>query len=220
MNLCLIEDDLLLGKALSAALDDAGYRVTWVRTAADAGRWLEHGAFDVAVLDLGLPDGDGMTVLERIRRVAPRLPVAIITARDSLRTRIDGLDAGADDLLVKPFATAELLARLRAIRRRSDRSDPSADERLTVADLVVDEARRACRRGDVSIALSPTEFALLRHLLLHKNWVRTRRQLEAGAMPESNGLALDAHMSNLRRKIGPDLVRTVRGVGYVIEDPR
>ncbi len=220
MNLCLIEDDLLLGKALSAALDDAGYRVTWVRTAADAGRWLEHGAFDVAVLDLGLPDGDGMTVLERIRRVAPRLPVAIITARDSLRTRIDGLDAGADDLLVKPFATAELLARLRAIRRRSDRSDPSADERLTVADLVVDEARRACRRGDVSIALSPTEFALLRHLLLHKNRVRTRRQLEAGAMPESNGLALDAHMSNLRRKIGPDLVRTVRGVGYVIEDPR
>jgi len=220
MNLCLIEDDLLLGKALSAALDDAGYRVTWVRTAADAGRWLEHGAFDVAVLDLGLPDGDGMTVLERIRRVAPRLPVAIITARDSLRTRIDGLDAGADDLLVKPFATAELLARLRAIRRRSDRSDPSADERLTVADLVVDEARRACRRGDVSIALSPTEVALLRHLLLHKNRVRTRRQLEAGAMPESNGLALDAHMSNLRRKIGPDLVRTVRGVGYVIEDPR
>ncbi len=219
MNLLLIEDDLLLGKALTAALSDAAYRVTWVRTAADAGRWLDQGEVDIAVLDLGLPDGDGMVVLERIRRGSPDLPVAIITARDSLRTRIDGLDAGADDLLVKPFATAELLARLRAIQRRSDRANRAGDERLNVADLVVDEARRTCRRGAVPIALSPTEFALLQHLLLHKNRVRTRRQLEAGSMPESNGLALDAHMSNLRRKIGADLVRTVRGVGYVIEDP-
>ncbi len=219
MKLCLIEDDLLLGKALAGALNDAGYRVTWVRTAADADRWMAHGEFDTAVLDLGLPDGDGMAVLDRIRRAWPSLPVAIITARDSLQTRIDGLDAGADDLLVKPFATAELLARLRAIRRRSDRSSGLMDERLTAADLVLDEARRACHRGDASIALSPTEFALLHHLLVNKNRVRTRRQLEAASMPESNGLALDAHMSNLRRKIGADLIRTVRGVGYVIEEP-
>ncbi len=219
MNLCLIEDDLLLGKALTAALNEAGYRVTWVRTAADAGRWLAHGEFDTAVLDLGLPDGDGMAVLARIRRDWPRLAVAIITARDSLQTRIDGLDAGADDLLVKPFATSELLARLRAIQRRSDRANGAVDDRLSVADLVLDEARRTCHRGNVPIALSPTEFALLHHLLLNKNRVRTRRQLEAGSMPESTGLALDAHMSNLRRKIGADLIRTVRGVGYVIEEP-
>lgn len=238
MKLCLIEDDLLLGKALTAALNEAGYRVTWVRTAADADRWLAQGGFDTAVLDLGLPDGDGMAVLGRIRRDWPNLPVAIITARDSLQTRIDGLDAGADDLLVKPFATAELLARLRAIQRRSDRSngsgsgangmppgaagssaDDAASPPLVVADLVLDEMRRTCRRGDVPIALSPTEFALLHHLLLNKNRVRTRRQLEAGSMPDSHGLALDAHMSNLRRKIGADLIRTVRGVGYVIEEP-
>ena len=151
MKLCLIEDDLLLGKALTAALSDAGYQVTWVRTAADADRWIAHGAFDTAVLDLGLPDGDGMSVLARLRRDRPTLPVAIITARDSLQTRIDGLDAGADDLLVKPFATAELLARLRAIQRRSDRSGTGAGWQAGgAAGGSADE--RAQRRVDHAVA--------------------------------------------------------------------
>ncbi|MGE0312181.1 MAG: response regulator [Lautropia sp.] len=217
MTLCLIEDDLLLGKALANALGDAGHRVTWVRTARDARLWLANDDLVAVVLDLGLPDGDGVELLGELRRRRPDLPVVVVTARDTLAARIDGLDAGADDFLVKPFATAELLARLRAVLRRSQRARHLQPTRLVLGDLVLDEARRACRRGAREIALSPTEFALLQQLLLHADRVRTRRQLEAGALPESQGQSLDVHMSNLRRKIGTDLIRTIRGVGYLIE---
>lgn len=221
MNLCLIEDDLLLGKALAASLGDAGYRVTWLRTAEAARRWIDGEPFDVVVIDLGLPDGDGLAVLAMLRRRRPCPPAVIITARDTLQVRIDGLDAGADDFLVKPFATEELLARLRAVLRRSARAGEAGDtfSVLTVGDLVLDEARRSCSRGTRPVSLSPTEFALLQQLMLHANRVRTRRQLEAQAMPDSQGQSLDVHMSNLRRKIGSDMIRTVRGVGYLMETP-
>lgn len=222
MNLCLIEDDLLLGKALAATLGDAGYRVTWLRTAEAAGRWLDAEPFDAVVIDLGLPDGDGIDVLKVLRRRERELPVLIVTARDTLQVRIDGLDAGADDFLVKPFATEELLARLRAVLRRAARRGAGDDDGLgllTVGELMLDEARRACSRAGQPVSLSPTEYALLQQLMLHKNRVRTRRQLELEAMPESQGQSLDVHMSNLRRKIGNDMIRTVRGVGYLIESP-
>ena len=217
MSLCLIEDDLMLGKALASALTDAGHGVTWVRTARDARLWLGNDDIVAAVLDLGLPDGDGFALLAELRRNRVDLPVVIITARDTLATRIDGLDAGADDFLVKPFATAELLARLRAVLRRSQRTRDLQATRLVLGDLILDEAKHICQRGARAIALSPTEFALLQHLLLHADRVRTRRQLEASALPESQGQSLDVHMSNLRRKIGTDLIRTIRGVGYMVE---
>ncbi len=222
MNLCLIEDDLLLGRALAATLGDAGYRVTWLRTVEAAGRWLDAEPFDAVVIDLGLPDGDGIDVLKALRRRACVLPALIVTARDTLQVRIDGLDAGADDFLVKPFATEELLARLRAVLRRASRrgaGDPDGLGLLTVGDLSLDEARRTCTRAGQTVNLSPTEYSLLQQLMLHKNRVRTRRQLELDAMPESQGQSLDVHMSNLRRKIGSDMIRTVRGVGYLIEAP-
>lgn len=218
MTVCLIEDDLLLGKALTGVLTEAGYRVTWVRTVRDGRRWLGANEVSAAVIDLGLPDGNGIDVLVESRRTRPELPMVIITARDALQTRIDGLDAGADDFLVKPFANAELLARLRAVMRRAGLPNPAyPGDLLQIGDLVLDEARRLCTRGGSRIALSPTEFALLHDLLLNLNRVRTRRQLEASAMPESQGQSLDTHISNLRRKIGPDVVRTVRGIGYLIE---
>lgn len=219
MNLCLIEDDLLLGRGLKSSLEDAGHRVLWLRMAKDAQAWLELEAddFEAVILDLGLPDGDGITLLKQLRRSGKTLATLIITARDTLDERLDGLDAGADDYLVKPFENAELLARLRAVLRRGNRLQ-EIDLPLTAADVEVNEQNMTVTRNARPVTLSPIEFELLRTLLRFKNRVRTRRQLEAQAMPGSDGQSLDVHISNLRRKVGSNLIRTVRGVGYVIDD--
>lgn len=220
MRICLIEDDVLLGRAMLAALEDAGHAVRWWRLAADVRTQWDETAFDAVVLDLGLPDDDGLHLLRAWRRQQPPmdLPVVIVTARDTLGERIDGLDAGADDFLVKPFANAELMARLRAVTRRTlGRSGDEARVVLTAGPLRLDEGRLSVSRDGEPVALSPTEFALLRTLMRHRDRVRTRRQLEAEALPESEGQSLDVHISNLRRKIGPGLIRTVRGIGYVID---
>ncbi|MEZ5648932.1 MAG: response regulator transcription factor [Burkholderiaceae bacterium] len=218
MRICLVEDDLLLGRALAAWLGDAGHRVVWVRMARDAELNLAGETFDAVVLDLGLPDGDGLTLLRRLRAGGDGIAVVVITARGQLDERLDGLDAGADDYLVKPFDVEELGARLRAVVRRGQHEGGSADV-LQVGGVRLDEARMLTFVDGQQVSLSPTEFGLLRELLRNRNRVRTRRQLEAGAMPDSDGQALDVHMSNLRRKIGAGVVRTVRGVGYVIDDP-
>lgn len=220
MRICLIEDDVLLGRAMLAALEDAGHAVRWWRLAADVRAQWDETAFDAVVLDLGLPDDDGLHLLRAWRRQQPPmdLPVVIVTARDTLGERIDGLDAGADDFLVKPFANAELMARLRAVTRRTlGRGGDEARVVLTAGPLRLDEGRLSVSRDGEPVALSPTEFALLRTLMRHRDRVRTRRQLEAEALPESEGQSLDVHISNLRRKIGPGLIRTVRGIGYVID---
>lgn len=218
MNICLVEDDLLLGRALQAALENAGHRVIWVRMASDARDWLGNDSIDAAVLDLGLPDGDGIELLTGLRKQKSVLPVLVITAREALDQRLLGLDAGADDYLVKPFATEELLARLRAVVRRGG-NWVAADAKLQAGLLVLDEQRVTVTNDGETVQLSPTEFALLRELLRHKNRVRTRRQLEAAAMPDSDSQSLDVHISNLRRKTAHDVIRTVRGVGYVIDEP-
>ncbi len=218
MNICLVEDDLLLGRALQAALEDAGHQVVWVRMASNARDWLRNESIDAAVLDLGLPDGDGIELLRSLRSQQSSLPVLVITAREALDQRLLGLDAGADDYLVKPFATEELLARLRAVVRRGG-NWLDTDAKLQSGALVLDEQRVTVTKDGQAVQLSPTEFALLRELLRHKNRVRTRRQLEAAAMPDSDSQSLDVHISNLRRKTQRDFIRTVRGVGYVIEEP-
>lgn len=218
MRICLLEDDLLLGRALMAWLTAAGDQVTWIRLARDFDPATATDDFDALVLDLGLADADGITVLRRLRKTGASLPVVIITARGELDQRLDGLDAGADDYLVKPFDVEELSARLRAVMRRGAHRH-GGNGVLGVGDLVLDETRMLTSVGDQQVTLSPTEFNLLRDLLRNRNRVRTRRQLEATAMPDSEGQSLDVHMSNLRRKIGPGVIRTVRGVGYVIDDP-
>jgi len=144
MNICLIEDDLLLGRALKGALEDAGHQVVWVRMAADARHWMNDESIDAGLLDLGLPDGEGISLLKEIRRAGNALPVLIITARDTLNERLDGLDAGADDYLIKPFDNAELVARLRAVLRRGGKW--SDDEPvLSVGELALDEQRMTAR---------------------------------------------------------------------------
>ena len=220
MRILLVEDETTLAAQLQAALTSVGYAVDVSHDGRDALYRGEVDPVDAVVLDLGLPDDDGLHLLRVWRRQQPPmdLPVVIVTARDTLGERIDGLDAGADDFLVKPFANAELMARLRAVTRRTlGRGGDEARVVLTAGPLRLDDDRLSVSRDGEPVALSPTEFALLRTLMRHRDRVRTRRQLEAEALPESEGQSLDVHISNLRRKIGPGLIRTVRGIGYVID---
>lgn len=215
MNILLVEDDLELGRALRAVLQDDGYTTIWVRLAADAQRQLDGGAFAAIVLDLNLPDGDGMALMRGLRCAGGQLPVVLITARDSLGDRLSGFADGADDYLVKPFDMAELLARLRAVLRRAH---PEAAGRglWSRAGLSLDERRQAVSCDGFPLALSPTEFNLLLALMQDADRVVTRGELEDRALAGSASVTLDVHMSNLRKKIGEHRVRTVRGVGYML----
>lgn len=217
MKICAVEDDLELGKALQAALQDAGQEVVWVRRASDARHWIETEPFDAVLLDLGLPDGNGIDLLRELRAAGHTLPILVITARDSLEDRLNGLDRGADDYLVKPFDVPELLARLRAVMRRATGWSESGEPVWKVKDLVLDDKRMVLTRAGVNVVLSKTEFALLHALMRYPDRVLTRRELESRALPNSEGSALDVHMSHLRQKIGEGYIRTVRGVGYVVD---
>jgi two-component system response regulator QseB/two-component system response regulator BasR len=217
MKICAVEDDLELGKALQAALQNAGQEVVWVRRASDARHWIETEPFDAMLLDLGLPDGNGIDLLKELRAAGHTLPILVITARDSLEDRLNGLDRGADDYLVKPFDVPELLARLRAVMRRVTGWSEAGEPVWKVKDLVLDDKRMLLTRGGVNVVLSKTEFALLHALMRYPDRVLTRRELEARALPNSEGSALDVHMSHLRQKIGEGYIRTVRGVGYVVD---
>jgi two-component system response regulator QseB/two-component system response regulator BasR len=216
MKILLVEDDLELGRALQSVLQDAGYGTVWVRMAADARRQLHFQAFTAAVLDLGLPDGDGISLLRELRADGVQLPVLLITARDSLEDRLTGFGSGADDYLIKPFDMAELLARLGAVLRRA-RATPEGASILTVGDLALDERRVTLSRGGEPIAVSRTELSILQTLMQGADRVVTRSELEERALPGSESQTLDVHISNLRKKIGERRIRTVRGVGYMIQ---
>jgi two-component system response regulator QseB len=217
MKILLIEDDLDLGNGVRIALADQEMEVVWLRRLADAERYLDSGQCDLLLLDLGLPDGDGLTLLARLRREKRDVPVLILSARDALSERLLGLDSGADDYLVKPFELAELLSRVRALARRSYGFD---GETLELRGLQLHlPTRRVSLHGQV-VELTASEFVLLRILLMRVDRVNTRRNLEEQALPGSLANAsntLDVHMANLRRKIGEGFIRTVRGVGYVID---
>lgn len=217
MKILLIEDDLDLGNGIRIALVDQRMDVVWVRKLADAASFLDADLCDLVLLDLGLPDGDGMQLLIRLRRSHSALPVLILSARDALPDRLHGLDSGADDYLVKPFELAELLSRLRALARRSYGFD---GEQLELRGLALHlPTRRASVRGR-PVELTASEYILLKTLLMRSDRVVTRRSLEEQALPGAQANAsnsLDVHMANLRRKIGEGYIRTVRGVGYVID---
>lgn len=216
MNILLVEDDLDLGRALQLVLHSDGHRVTWVRLARDVDACLEPAGCDAILLDLSLPDGDGVDLLAALRAQGRRIPVLIISARDGLDQRLAGFASGADDYLIKPFDIPELLARLQAVVRRS-----AGDRQLnkgiwTVCDLVLDERGQSLTRAGQALALSKTEFGLLLALMKHAGQVVTRADLEDTVLPSGESLTLDSHMSNLRKKIGDGYVRTVRGVGYIV----
>lgn len=217
MKVCLIEDDLELGRALAAALRRDDHEAVWVRRVADAQHWISTENFDAIILDLGLPDGDGIDLLRQLRKEGNTVPILVATARDSVEERLSGLDIGADDYLIKPFVVKELLARLRAVVRRATGWNDQKDATWTVKDLVLDEKRMTITRAGQPIILSKTEFALLQALMKHADRVLTRREIEKEAMLPNEGHVLDVHMSKLRNKIGEGYIRTVRGIGYVVE---
>ena len=216
MKIFLIEDDLAIGRALLSVLQDEGHAVVWVRMAAEVRARLAGEHFDAMLLDLGLPDGDGMALLRELRRDGLSLPVLVITSRDSLDDRLKGFNAGADDYLIKPFDIPELLVRLKAIVRRVHGAEPAAQV-WRIGDLTLDEARMLVTRGGVAVPLSRTEFALLAALVSEPDRVLTRSELESRVLPHSEGQTLDVHVSNLRKKIGEGYIRTVRGVGYMVQ---
>lgn len=216
MRILLVEDDLLLGDGLRTGLRQLGFEVDWVRRAQAAAQELRAQTYAATVLDLGLPDGDGMEVLATARRAGNRTPVLLLTARDALPDRIRGLDAGADDYVIKPVDLNELAARLRALVRRAH---GQANERLAAQEIELDPASRVVRRAGVPVALSKSEFDLLQVLMLNAGRVLSRQQLEQqlyawGREVDSN--AIEVHVHHLRRKLGSSLIHTVRGVGYTL----
>lgn len=217
MKILLIEDDLDLGNGVRIALSDQGMEVLWMRTLEQAGRALEHDNCDLVLLDLGLPDGDGVQLLGRLRGNRNALPVLILSARDALDDRLRALDSGADDYLVKPFELAELLSRVRALARRSYGFE---DDTIEVRGLRLHAPTRRVSVAGRPLELTTSEYALLKTLLMRAGRVMTRRLLEEQTLPGNQTNAsnsLDVHMTNLRRKIGDGYIRTVRGVGYVID---
>jgi two-component system response regulator QseB len=216
MNILLIEDDMDIGNGVRVALSDAGMSVVWVRRCNEALLSLQDTPPDMVLLDLGLPDGDGITLLRQLRRDHEPLPVLIMTARDALGDRLLGLDSGADDYLVKPFALAELLSRVRALARRSY---GYRDESLDVRELSIHVPTMRVTVAGRLVDLSPSEYQLLCALVKRADRVMTRRMLEEMVLQESgsDSNALEVHVSNLRRKIGNGFIRTVRGVGYVVD---
>ena len=214
MRLLLVEDDRLLADGLQRALRAEGYTVDHIDRGDLVMPALERGGFELVLLDLGLPGLDGMAALKLLRHRDKQIPVIIISARDALDDRIEGLDSGADDYLVKPFSAVELVARIRARLRR--RETPGS-ETLQIADLEIDPERFTVTRAGEPVNLSRREMSVLLQLVRHRGRVLTRDQLEQGLYGwnedvESN--ALEVHIHHLRKKLGTSLIRTVRGVGY------
>jgi two-component system OmpR family response regulator/two-component system response regulator QseB len=216
MRILVVEDDSLLGDAIQSGLRELGHAVDWVRDGPAADLALRTEEYAAVVLDLGLPSRTGLEVLRDLRRRRDAVPVLILTARDTVEERVRGLDAGADDYLVKPFDLRELAARLRALTRRPG---GQASPLLRAGDVELDPAAHSVRRDGRSVDLSAREFALLHALMRNAGRVLTRAQLEEqlyawGEEVESN--ALEVHVHHLRRKLAADLIHTVRGVGYVV----
>ena len=219
MRVLLAEDDELLGSGLKAGLGQHGFAVDWVRDGVAAERELLAQQHEAAVLDLGLPRQDGLDALAAVRAKGVRTPVLVLTARDAIDARIQGLDGGADDYLIKPVDLGELAARLRALVRRAHGA-PSAE--LNLGEIRLHPAARQVWRGEERVELSGREFDLLQVFLLNADRVLTREQLEQqiykwGSEVSSN--AVEVHVHNLRRKLGANVVETVRGVGYVARRP-
>ncbi|MCS3471559.1 two-component system response regulator QseB [Pseudomonas sp. JUb42] len=218
MRLLLIEDDVALGEGIHQALIREGYTVDWVKDGAGALHALLSEAFDVAILDLGLPKMDGLTVLRRLRESGSALPVLILTARDGTEDRIAGLDAGADDYLIKPFDLAELKARLRALLRRSA---GRARVMIEHAGIRLDPTTQQVTYHNDPVALTPKEYQLLYELLSPPGRVMTRErliQLLYGWNEEAESNTLEVHIHHLRKKFSSELIRTIRGVGYLVEE--
>ena len=220
MRLLLVEDDELLGDALRVTLGQEGYDVVWVTDGIAAERALLGGGVEAVVLDLGLPYKDGLEVLRALRARGGAIPVLVLTARDAVAERVEGLDTGADDYLVKPFDMDELLARLRALLRRAGgRVTPV----LRHGDILLDPTAHTVALNDRPVELTRSEFVILKTLLENAGKVVSRPRLEAelyGPVPDVDSNAVEVYVHHLRKKFGNELIRTLRGVGYLIAKPK
>jgi len=217
MRVLLIEDDGMIGTAMQQALKDAAYAVDWVTDGETAIHAAENESYELALLDLGLPKADGREVLRRLRTLGRRLPVIIVTARDGVDDRIDGLDLGADDYLVKPFEIRELLARIRAVLRREGSGSPPL---LSNGKLSLDPATREASFLGESALLTAREFALMQALLARPGRVMSRGELERqiyGWNEEVESNAIEYLIHTIRRKLGTTAIRNVRGVGWMVD---
>ncbi|MFJ3315143.1 response regulator [Herbaspirillum huttiense] len=218
MRLLLAEDDPIIGSGLQQGLRKEGYTVDWVQDGKSALLALETIPYALLLLDLGLPQQDGMTVLKALRRHDESLSAIIITARDALPDRVAGLNSGADDYLVKPFALEELIARIHAVSRRQA---GRAQTELRVGPLRLDPVRHLLWLRDEPASVSAKEFALLHELMREPGAVLSSEHLEDrlyGWDEEVGSNAIEVHIYNLRKKLGPEVIHTVRGVGYRIRE--
>lgn len=220
MKLLIVEDDLLLQEGLALGLANEGYALDCAATAAEADSLIQSGEYSLVILDLGLPDKDGATLLSQWRRRGVDNPVLILTARDAIEDRIHGLDSGADDYLVKPFSLAELQARARALIRRYQ---GHSDNQVVDGDLTLNLQTQQVLCDSHPVEVTPKEFALLTRLIMRSGQTVHRETLQQDIYswqddPGSN--TLEVHIHNLRRKLGKDRIKTVRGVGYRLESQK
>lgn len=216
MRVLLAEDDVMIGAGLQQGLRKAGFTVDWVQDGHSALLAVETVAYEMLLLDLGLPQQDGMAVLNALRRKQDNLPTIIITARDGLTDRLVGLNEGADDYLVKPFALEELVARIHAVSRRLA---GRAQAEIQIGSLKLDPVSHLLWLHKQEMTVSAKEFALLHELMREPGAVISREQLEDrlyGWGEEVGSNAIEVHIYNLRKKMGAEIIRTVRGVGYRI----
>lgn len=216
MRVLLVEDDAMIGRAVQHGLRHTGFSIDWVTDGASGQAAAANGVYDAVILDLGLPRLDGMSLLKALRLRGDLVPVLIISARDAVADRIEGLNAGADDYLLKPFDLDELVARLRALLRRHA---GAASGIMTAGALSLDPVARQVTLAGNELSLTAKEFALLEALLRKPGAVLSRERLEEsiyGWGEEVGSNAVEVHLHNLRRKLGATLIRNVRGVGYKI----
>ncbi len=216
MRVLVVEDDSMIAQGLQTGLRQSGFTVDWIRDGKSAGAALLSSSFDLVLLDLGLPGRDGLEVLREARKRGDATPVIVLTARDEVQSRIAGLDAGADDYIVKPFDLDEVVARMRSVLRRvAGRGETSIQHR----DLRLDPVTRTVEQAGKPVGVSAHEFAVLEALLQRPGAVLSRAQLEDrlyGWEAQIGSNAIEVYIHGLRRKLGNDAIRTLRGVGYFV----
>lgn len=221
MRLLLVEDDPMIGEGLQKALKKSGFAVNWVQDGETATISLEDETYDLMILDLGLPGQSGLEVLRKFRRKGNATPVLILTARDSVSDKVKGLDSGADDYLLKPFALEELEARIRSLLRRQSGQAGNEDGFLRHGNIALNPKTHEIFLSDKNIALSTREFSLVYALIKTPNAVLSKAQLEEnlyGWNEEVASNTVEVHIHQIRKKLGMDFIKNIRNIGYILGD--